>query len=349
MVEYIITSAITWISFGGTQLKINPQKIRNVLVIGLSCLGDMVMASAALWNLRLYLPKAKFTVWVGPRALGAVSEDPLWDEVFVYDRGGEFAGLPGRIKACKLMRLGRYDLIIDLRSTIMPLFSGATYTPLWGLREFLLPKSLHEAERTLQAMASIGVPIRIRQLRFYIPQELKKLVQAKHVDKLRGRKLVIFNPGANWPPKRWPVDKFIELGIRLISKHNAVIGVIGYSDEEEKLGKQVLSALDNSFTLDLTGKLPLKELGAVLESSSLFVTNDTGTLHIGSAVGVPMVGLYGPSSPERYGPWGTQHRIVAPPLSCAPCVGKRCLYGDFACISKIEVDEVFNACEELLH
>jgi len=330
-------------------LKINPQKIRKVLVIGLSCLGDMVMASAALWNLRLYLPSAKFTVWVGPRALGAVSEDPLWDEIFVYDRGGEFAGLPGRIKACKLMRLGSYDLVIDLRSTLMPLFSGAIYAPLWGLRECLLPKSLHEAERTLQAMTSIGVPIRIRQLRFYIPQELKELIQAKYTDKLQGRKLVIFNPGANWPPKRWPVDNFVGLGVKLISKYNAVIGVIGYSDEEERLGKQVLSALDKNSALDLTGKLPLKELGALLESSSLFVTNDTGTLHIGSAVGVPMVGLYGPSSPERYGPWGTRHRIVAPPLPCAPCIGKKCLYGDFACISKIKVEEVFNACEELLH
>jgi lipopolysaccharide heptosyltransferase II len=330
-------------------VKIDPQKIKKVLVIGLSCLGDMVMASAALWNLKLFLPNAKFTVWVGPRALGAVSGDPMWDEVMIYDRGGEFAGFKGRIKALKLMRSGKYDLIIDLRSTIMPPFSGARYSPLWGLREVFLPKTLHEAERTLQAMTSLGVPIKIRQLRFYIPQELRKLVKAKHSDKVRGRKLVIFNPGANWPPKRWPIRNFIELANLLILEHGVVIGVIGYSEEEQNLGRQVLDNLPYDDTLDLTGKVPLRELGALLETSSLFVTNDTGTLHIGSAVGVPMVGLYGPSSPERYGPWGTKHRVVAPPMSCAPCVGKSCLYDDFACISKIRVDDVFEACEELLN
>lgn len=329
-------------------MRIDHNKIERVLVIGLSCLGDMVMASAALWNLRLFLPNAEFTLWVGPRALAAFSEDPMWNKIRAYDRGGEFSGFRGRLRAIKLMRQGKYDLVVDLRATVMPLFSGARYAPLWGLREVFLPKTLHEAERTLQALTSLGVPIRIRQLRFFVPSETKEMVKTKYKDELKDRKLVIFNPGANWPPKRWPVEGFVSLGRRLISEYGAAIGVIGYSEEERALGMEVLKGLQDGDALDLTGKVSLSELGALLGMASLFVTNDTGTLHIGSAVGVPVVGLYGPSSPERYGPWGTRHRVVAPSLPCAPCVGKECAYGDFACMQKIDVEEVFKACVELL-
>ena len=336
-------------------VRIDRKRVRKVLVIGLSCLGDMLLTTAALWNLRLYLGEdAHFTLWVPPRAIPAVEGDPLWDLVEPYDRGGKYSGFMGRIRAIQKIRQGRYDLILDLRATLLPLFSGARYAPLWGLREAFLPKSIHEAERNLYVIGKLGVPLVQRNLRFFISDEVQNYI-FENYPQLRNREreapFIVFNPGGNsgYPSKCWPVKFFAELGNTLVKRYNALIGVIGYSSAEEKSAKEILSKLPEKSRLDLAGKQTgFQRLSAILGSADLFVTNDTGTIHLASAVGVPTVGLYGPSRPERYGPWGNRHRIVISELPCAPCRGKVCISGIEDCMSHISVNRVFSSCQELL-
>jgi heptosyltransferase-2 len=313
-------------------MKIDPKLIKRVLVIGLSSLGDMLLASAALWNLRLYLKEAHFTLWVGPRALGAVEGDPLWDEVVPYDRQGEYAGLKGRFKAIRRMREGRYDLIVDLRSTLMPLLSGARFAPLWGFRGVFAPGGVHEAARNIAAVASLGVPIAIRRLRFYVPQSSRDAADELLGPALKGRPLVVLNPSGSIPEKRWPVERFCRLGLCLVERHGAAVGVLGYLEREIELAKAILEALGED-GLDLTGRHSLPVVGAFLERSALFVTNDTGTLHVASALMVPTVGIYLLRNAARFGPWGGPHVVVAS-------------QGDD--VREIPLEQVVEACDFLL-
>jgi len=333
-------------------MKLDPSNVNKVLVIGLSCLGDMLLASAALWNLRLYLKKAHFTLWIPPRAIPAVRDDPLWDRVDVYDRTGEYSGIRGRLKAVRRIRKGEYDLIIDFRSTLMPLFSGARYAPLWGAREMFLSKRIHEAERNLHVISGLGVPILKRNLRFFVADESRDYIRDIYPGlSEKTVPFVIFNPGGNAgpPSKCWPVASFVELGNMLVVKYNCLVGVIGYSPMEEKIAIQVLEQLPEDNVIDMAGnKMEFGRLAAAMEMTDLFVTDDTGTLHLASATGVPTVGLYGPSSPERYGPWGNKHRVVVPSLPCAPCNGRKCVSGISDCMERITVDEVFHCCEAFL-
>jgi heptosyltransferase-2 len=336
-------------------MKLDPSKIKKVLVIGLSCIGDMLLTTGALSNLRSYLDKdTSFTLWVPPRAVPAVEDDPLWNTVEPYDRGGVYSGFKGRLRAIKKIRRGRYDLVIDLRATLLPLFSGARYAPLVGLRESFLPKKIHEAERNLNVMGQLGVPVLCRNLRFHITSDSRNYISArfpKIMDHRRDVPFVIFNPGGNCgpPSKCWPASSFAELGKKLVSKYNAMIGVIGYSPEEEILAGKILDGLAENNRLDMSGSsMELGRLAAAMEKADLFVTNDTGTIHLASAVGLPTVGLYGPSRPERYGPWCNRHRIVVPDLPCAPCRGGECSSGLQDCMSAISVNNVFSACEQLL-
>ncbi len=329
-------------------MKIVPEKIDSVLVIGLSCIGDMLLASCALWNLRLHLPKAHFTVWVGPRALAAVEEDPMWDEVSLYDRKKDFSGFFGRLKAVRKVRKGRFDLIIDLRSGAMPLFSGARYRPLWGIRELRLPKTIHEAERNLYAVMTLGVPVRTRQLRFYIPEKERVWVAENVAPKIGDKRFALLNPGAAWPrEKRWPVERFGEFGKRLL-EDNLLLGVIGYTEAEQEAAQRICRFIGEK-AMPLHGKTGLGRLAALLEEADLFVTNDTGPLHLASAVGTPTVGIYGPTRPERYGPWGNRHRVVFPDLPCAPCGDiRRCPRDPEKCLSFLPVGKVLEASRELL-
>ncbi|WP_334138747.1 glycosyltransferase family 9 protein [Thermovirga lienii] len=329
-------------------MKVDSEKVKKVAVVGLSCLGDMLLASAALWNLRNFLPEAYFVVWVGPGGKAAVKDDPLWDEVRIYDKAGKYGGIRGRLRFIRELRDGGFDLIIDLRSTLVPLFSGCRYTPLWGLREFFLPKRIHEAERNLYAVSTLGVPILRRNLHFHVRKEDRERVSQVLKDVLQGRTFVMMNPGSRNPKKRLPVKLCAEVGKKLAEEHRALIGVIGYSEEERRDAQEVLEGL-KPHCLDLSGPLALSLVGAYMERASLFVTGDTAAMHLASALGVPTVGVFGPSKPDRYGPWGNQHRVVLAPVPCAPCNDRGCVMGDdFRCLELVESQEVYGACAELL-
>jgi heptosyltransferase-2 len=329
-------------------MKIDPKKIQKVAVIGLSCLGDMLLATAALWNLRRFLPDARFVLRVGPVSKVVVDGDPLWDEVKIYDRSKEYKGLAGRLKIIRELRQERFDLVIDLRSSLLPLFSGCRYKPLWGVREVFLPKRMHEAERNIYAMSTLGVPVFSRQLRFYVPREDRLEASRILQERAEERMFVMMNPGSRNPKKRLPHRLCVELGKRLVKEHHAVVGLIGYAQEEEAAAKAIAAELEPD-VIDLSGKQRLSLTAAFMEKAELFVTGDTAALHVASALGTPTVGVFGPSRPDRYGPWGNPHRVVLAPFDCAPCDDKGCPKGEkFRCLEYIEPESVYETCVELL-
>ena len=328
-------------------MRLDPRKIDKVFVIGLSCLGDMLLSTAALWNLRLFLPHARFCLWVGPRALAAVENDPLWDEIQTFDRNRDFPGLTGRLKFFGEIRKYSPDLVVDLRSGLAPLFSGARYAPLWGLREFMLSDDMHEAERNLVAMASLGVPIRLRRLRFFVSEAERSAAGEKTSFIGEGRPLMVVNPGGGSEGKRWGVDRFRELALYLHDRYGATVGVIGHRQDEKEMAGKVLEALGQK-GLDLTDCGSLEGLAAILERASLFVTNDTGPLHLASALGVPTVGIFKKHNLNRFGPWGNPHRTVYPGSAYPPGVAPASNEKDAEGIGSISVDEVIEACDELL-
>jgi heptosyltransferase-2 len=329
-------------------MKIDPKKIQKVAVIGLSCLGDMLLASAALWNLRRFLPEAGFVLWVGPVSRVVVDKDPLWDEVRTYDRSKEYKGLAGRLKIIRELRKEKFDLVIDLRSSLLPLFSGCRYKPLWGAREVLLPKRMHEAERNIYAMSTLGVPVFSRQLRFHVPRDDRLEASRILQERAAGRTFVMMNPGSRNPKKRLPHKLCVELGKRLIKEHSAVVGLMGYAPEEEAAAKAIAAELGTD-VIDLSGKQRLSLTAAYMERAGLFVTGDTAALHVASALGTPTAGVYGPSRPDRYGPWGNRHRVVLAPFDCAPCNDKGCVKGeDFRCLEHVDTGSLYEACTELL-
>ena len=223
-------------------MKIEPSEIERVLVVGLSCIGDMLLSSAALYNLRMYLPRAHFTICANAQVSAMLADDPMWDEIKFYDRGkpdSPYNGWRGRVRAIREFRAGKYDLIVDLRSTLIPLFMNCRYRPLWGWREVFLPRKVHEAERNLYCMQTLGVPLRSRSMRLYVPRDIHRGVQ-RELAPYRN-KLVILNPGGR-AFKRWPAENFAALGRRL-GDQGYKVAVMGYSAEEQAAAAPVLASV----------------------------------------------------------------------------------------------------------
>ena len=315
-------------------MRLEAEKIKKVLVIGLSCVGDMVLASAALWNLRRFLPHARFTILASPQAMQVLENDPLWDVVGEYKRK---EGFWGRIDSVRMIRSIPHDLLIDLRSSAMPLVSGARYAPLWGLREFLLPKKMHEAERNICCMQTLGVPVFSRRLRFFVPSASREQVQNELQEKGGQLPLVLLNPGSQDHGKNWPAEKFAALARKILGELNVMVGITGYARYERELAARICGEVRSERCLDFSGDYPIARLGALLECAMLFVTNDTGPLHVASAIGTPTVGLYRAKNLPRFGPWGTVHRSLVPSPP-----------DDDYAMERISVEDVWNACCEVL-
>jgi len=296
--------------------------------------GDTILSTASLWNLRRFLPRAHFTVLAGTVALPVLEHDPLWDCVMEYKRE---KGPRGRLESVKMIRSIPHDLLIDLRSSAMPLFSRARYRPLWGLRELLIPKGMHEAERNIWCMTTLGVPVYSRRLRFFIPWESREEAARIMASKGRDRPWILLNPGAGGKKKMWPRENFVELGSRLFDALGVNLGVTGYSETEQEAAASICGSIGLERCEDFSGKHHITRLGAIVERSILFVSNDTGPLHVASAVGTPAVGLYLPQHLSRFGPWGNRHRCLSADMK-----------GGDSPMRSIGVDEVFNACMEIL-
>jgi len=195
---------------------------------------------------------------------------------------------------------------------------------------------MHEAERNIWCMTTLGVPVYSRRLRFFIPEETRE--EAGKVMASGGKDCpwVLLNPGAGGEKKIWPLENFVELGFRLVDALGVNLGVTGYSETEQEAAARICGAIGNERCGNFSGEHHITRLGALVERSILFVSNDTGPLHVASAVGTPSVGLYLPQHLSRFGPWGNIHR----------CLAAKTAEGHQP-MRTICVEDVFDACMEI--
>lgn len=148
--------------------------------------------------------------------------------------------------------------------------------------------------------------------------------------------VIAVNPAATWDTKLWDVEKFAIVADRLIEQFDVGIALTG-GPEDFEMNSQVVSKMKKD-ALNLAGKTSLKELGAVYEKCNCLVTTDTGPMHLGAAVGIPVVAVFGPTAPWRTGPFGRGHRVVRAGLECSPCFKRTCETKE--CMTAIKAEDV---------
>ncbi|MGB9628913.1 MAG: glycosyltransferase family 9 protein, partial [Thermodesulfobacteriota bacterium] len=163
----------------------------------------------------------------------------------------------------------------------------------------------------------------------------------KNLGLLNRKVLIGINPGATYGmAKCWSPSRFGELGRRLFENWNAKVLIFG-KREEQPIAKEILDHLKKG-GIDLTGRTELLQLAALLERCNLLVTNDTGTMHMATAVGTPVVAIFGSTDVNTTGPWGDGHQVIRKEVPCSPCL-KRVCPTDHRCMDWITVDEVEEA------
>ncbi len=334
----------------------NPQ---SILVIKLRYIGDVVLSTPVLSRLREGFPKARITMLVNAGTEEIVQGHPALDEVLIVGRGS----MPRQWRMLAELRRRRFDLVVDLtdadRSAILSWLSGAPirvgynsenrwrgrlYTDIVEVDRF----GMHAVNYHLAAVKALGLAGRASDPDITVGrdarQAAKRLLQDVQIE--GDRPFVCLHPGARWWFKAWPEERFAALADRIQTKAQAQVLFLGGDQDRQvvrKIGTAMMTPCRN-----LAGRTSLQEAAAVLERATLMVSNDNGLMHIAAAVGIRVVGLFGPSDPAIWGPCGVGHRIFYKQLDCRSCFHPDCFRGDENCMRLISLDEVWQAVWNLL-
>lgn len=185
-------------------------------------------------------------------------------------------------------------------------------------------------------------------------QQLKNLLYCEAPECPRENRLVIINANSSElvPLRRWPLERFIKLGQNLLETANISIVLTGTSGERPE-SERVAAALGSNRVINMVGKTSLRQLLVLYSVCDLMITNDSGPSHFASLTDMPVITLFGPETPKLYGALGKNKVAISAGLTCSPCVSsynhRATACNDNVCMRAISVDEVYSACQKLLH
>ena len=353
--------------------KIEPQghRPRRILIILIAGIGDLIMASASLRALRTGHPDAEIYLLTSSEASILAVNYPYINRVRSFPvreiRKDKFKGLRA-INSIREMRKIQFDLCLNLYRVTS--WRGALRMGLLmcflrsqrkagqdskGLGLFLdkkAPKEIFENRHFTDAMVDLaklagGVPDDGGIEVFWDKSVEPKWSHLFFKDGESIKPLCIgINPGADRPEKRWRPEDYASVADQLSELRGANTFLFG-GPGEEHLAYRIEKAMKHPVT-NLAGKLSLNELTYVISRLDLFVTNDSGPMHIAAAVKTPIVALFGPEDPVYTKPYTSPdlYRIVQKELSCSPCTNQRC--DRPICMESLKPEEVLQACLEVL-
>jgi len=348
------------------------QRVRRVLVTKLRHHGDVLLSSPVFTVLKAHAPHLEIDALVYADTAAMLAGNPAVSRVFGVERGWKALGWldQGREEWGLLQQLrGRdYDLLIHLSEhprgawlarLLGPRFSVAANYPRarsWWKTSFShlhpLPNNRrrHVVELNLDALRRIGVQPgeRERGLSF-VPGDDAEREVARLLGELglAPRGYIHVHPASRWQFKCWPAQKTAELIDKLQALgERVVVSSAAEAAELDLIGR--IRALATTPFADVSGKLSLKQLGALTRSAKLFIGVDSAPMHIASALQTPVVALFGPSGEADWGPWQVPHRVVASDHSCRPCGNDGCGGGKVSeCLSTLPVSAVLQAVQAL--
>jgi lipopolysaccharide heptosyltransferase I len=333
----------------------------RVCLIKPSSLGDVVHALPVLAALKRRWPQARFAWVVNEGLRGLVDGHPDLDEVIPFDRKRVGFGPKGLARLARFLlglRRRRFDLVVDLqglfRSGLMAGASGARWrvglaearegaTLFYSHRVVTGGTNLHAVDRLLRVASAFGADVEEPRFHAAFSDEDRRWAAEVLADVPHPR--LVLNIGARWLTKRWPPGHFAEVARRAVIERGAGLVTVG-APEDRPLVDDLLASLAPLPCLDLCGKTSLPRLAAVAAQSDVFLSNDTGPLHLAAAAGARVVGVYTCTDPARTGPYGPRAGVVRSGVHCAPSFVKTC--GRLECMAELTPGRVWAVVGRML-
>jgi heptosyltransferase II len=331
---------------------------QNVLVIQSAFLGDTLLTLPLMREVKAALPGSRVAVLTLEKNAEIFKGSEWVDEIIFDDKRGRHSGIFGLRSLAREIGQRGFDLAIvphrSFRSALLGWLAGiprrvgfsSSAGKLFFTRTVAFSWPMHDLERNLSLVLPLKPDLAVRaggdRYLKEDPEAAKRIA-----GRLPQGRLVGVHPGSTWPTKRWLADRFSEVCRRL--KAAGLTPVLVGAKQDIELCRKIAA---ESGALDLCGKTTLAELVALSHKLSLFITNDSGPMHVATACGVPTLAIFGPTTRELgFFPYGAGHRVIEHELACRPCGlhgGRECPHGHFLCMKLTTVEDVWRQASEML-
>jgi heptosyltransferase-3 len=343
--------------------------VERILCIKLKHIGDVLLMTPAIRALRRAWPGSAIAALVPGGTEEILAGNPDLNEVLVLDRG---TAATGTWQTMRALRRFAPDLVLEMgqgdREAILGWLSGAPwrvgYAPgmSGGWRRVLLTQVVpwngdqHVVETNLDLVRSLGIPAEAHRPVLVVQPEARArmAVRLASAGLGPGQPMVVVHSVSRWLFKAWPESSCVPVISHLVGHEGVAVAVTsGPGAAEVEAANRILARIEvpraAAPVINLVGQTTLADLAAVLERARLFIGVDSAPMHMATALGVPVVALFGPSGEWSWGPWGHGHMIVASPYLCRPCGRDGCLGSKRSdCLEAISAEAVMRAVEPAL-
>ncbi|HEY3250151.1 MAG TPA: glycosyltransferase family 9 protein [Ignavibacteria bacterium] len=330
--------------------KFDKSKVNKILVIKPAAIGDVLLSTPVIENLRHNFPDAEINFLTQKYCKEVLTDNPFLTKVLTYDLKYDSTGF-----LIKHLSKQNYDLVIDLfgnpRTAIITYFVDAKYRVgykfnwrrfAYNIKVDRLKEEAHNIEFNLNSLRRLGLEIISKRPRFILNAIHKEFAEIFFDENnLRGFNVIGINPSGTWPTKVWYKEKFIELGKKLSRNYKVLIF---WGREKEKKEAEIIKEAIGENAI-LIPEVNLKYMGALMEKCDAFITNDTGPMHIAWVLGVNTVAIFGPTNPKLQGPLSSNSIVLRnESLKCLGCnltCLEDCPY-QHKCMTELGAEEVYH-------
>jgi heptosyltransferase-2 len=353
--------------FRGRSAYAGGKEPENILVIKLVGLGDTVLMLTPLRKLRDTFPRARISALVTPLSTGILEGQPQLDSLIIHDVLGRDRGPAGFIRLVRRLRAHGFDCVLDFEQHFQmtailsylinaPRRIGLYYTG--NPRRHLLTDPVfldpdrHMVDTYMGLLGPLGIeapPVEVLEPVWIDPAdtcEAERWLAARRRHREQPLVGIHAGSGIRAPERRWARPRFAEIIRRISAEYGADIVLTGNASEID-LVDDILKIAGIADAFSAAGCLTIKQTAALMKMCDLFISNDTGPMHIAASVGTPTLGLFGPNIPRRYAPVGKRTWSIFKGVECSPCIhihkGIAGECGRGICMEAISVEEVWQA------
>ncbi|MFH1136740.1 MAG: lipopolysaccharide heptosyltransferase II [Pseudomonadota bacterium] len=337
---------------------------RRILVRSTNWVGDALLTTPALSALADNFPDAEITVLVKPWAAPIFAHHPAVAGTMIYDRSGPHGGLLGLASLVREIRSRQFELAVLFQNAFEAAALAFAARIPWRVgyntdaRGFLLhpavplypgDRVVHQTQYYLRLLGRVGLKTQTRKPVFHLSPAIKEMAGLRlQALGLENSFLIGLAPGAAYgPAKQWPPEKFAAAADEILDQKPGGAALVFGSPGEARVAARVRERMRHP-AHDLSGRTSLDEAAALIHRCHLFLTNDSGLMHVAAAVDAPLVAIFGSTDAKTTSPAGDRAVMVSSQVDCAPCLKPVCPKVSHRCMDLIAAGQVARAGLDLL-
>lgn len=332
--------------------KINPLEIKKILCIKPRGIGDIILSTIVLENLHYHFPNAHIHYLTEEFAKDAINSHPLVSKVLSYKKADSIFSI------VRIIRKEKYDIVFDLysnpKTAQITFLSGAKYRIGYAYRGRKYAYNIkseigrgesHSAEHNLELLKAAEIPIVSKTIKFYLTKNSENFANSFVNIEIKKNNIIGIIPSGGWDSKRCPKERWVQIINKLSEKIDAIFLIL-WGPEDIEDAKYILNQTNKSI---LAPETDLMQLAGLISKCSLVIANDSGPMHLSAALGIPTLGLFGPTDPKKHGPYSeTGDYVIKSDLHCIMCNKLICPYNK-ECFNELDIDEVISKSIKLLN